>query len=62
VKNISVSGVHDGLPLFANKPPEELASWSLIHALAQYPELEKMGRRISWLVHNGLTGMDLTLS
>jgi hypothetical protein len=29
VKNIPVPGVHDGLPSFANKAPEELASWSL---------------------------------
>ncbi|KAK1677143.1 hypothetical protein QYE76_037991 [Lolium multiflorum] len=62
VKNIPVPGVHDGLPAFVNKAPEELASWSLIPALAQYPELDKMARRISWLVHGGLTGMDLTLS
>jgi hypothetical protein len=34
VKNISVPGIHDGLPAFANKPPEELASWSFISALA----------------------------
>jgi hypothetical protein len=59
---MSVSGVHDGLPAFANNPPEELASWSFIPALAQYPELDKAARRISWLVHDGLTGMDLTLS
>ncbi|KAK1612405.1 hypothetical protein QYE76_036078 [Lolium multiflorum] len=62
VKNISVPGIHDGLPAFVNKPPEELTSWSFIPALAQYSELEKMARRISWLVHDGLTGMDLTLS
>ncbi|KAK1698171.1 hypothetical protein QYE76_014868 [Lolium multiflorum] len=49
-------------PLLPNKPPEELSSWKLIPALAQYPELDKMARRISWLVHDGLTGMDLTLS
>jgi hypothetical protein len=61
-KNISVPGVHDGLPAFANKPPEELASWSFIPALAQYPELDRDARRISWIVHDGLTGMDLTLS
>jgi hypothetical protein len=61
-KNISVPGVHDGLPAFANKPPEELTSWSFITTLAQYPERDMMARRISWLVHNGLSGMDLTLS
>jgi hypothetical protein len=59
---MSVSGIHDGLPAFANNPPEELASWSFIPALAQYPELDKAARRISWLVHDGLTGIDLTLS
>lgn len=62
VKNISVPGVHDGLPAFVNKPPEELPSWSFIPALAQHPELDKMVRRISWLVHDGLSGMDLTLN
>ncbi|KAK1608903.1 hypothetical protein QYE76_032576 [Lolium multiflorum] len=46
-KNISVSNVHDGLPTFSNKPPEELASWSFIPTLAQTPILEKAARRIS---------------
>ncbi|KAK1650806.1 hypothetical protein QYE76_068611 [Lolium multiflorum] len=62
VKNIEVSNVHQGLPKFVNKPPEELGSWSLIPALAQYLELNKAARRISRLVHDGLTGTDLTLS
>lgn len=62
VKNIQVPGVHEGLPKFINKPPEELASWSFVPALAQYPELDKAARRISWLVHDGLIGTDLTLS
>ncbi|KAK1685951.1 hypothetical protein QYE76_046799 [Lolium multiflorum] len=62
VKNIKVPEVHDGLPKFANEPPEELDSWSLIPALAQYPELNKAARRISRLVHDGLTRTDLTLS
>lgn len=61
MKNISVPGVHDGLPAFANKPLEKLASWSFIPALAQFSELDKAARRISWLVHDGLTGMDFTL-
>ncbi|KAK1649283.1 hypothetical protein QYE76_067088 [Lolium multiflorum] len=62
VKNIAIPSVHEGLPKFINKPPEELASWSFIPALAQFPELDKATSRISWLVHDGLTGMDLTLS
>ncbi|KAK1645513.1 hypothetical protein QYE76_063318 [Lolium multiflorum] len=62
VKNITVPGVHEGLPKFINKPPEELDSWSFIPALAQFSELDKVARTISWLVHDGLTGMDLTLS
>ncbi|KAK1664996.1 hypothetical protein QYE76_053155 [Lolium multiflorum] len=62
VKNIKVPGVHDGLPKFVNEPPEELDSWSLIPTLAQYPEMNKAARRISRLVHYGLTGIDLTLS
>ncbi|KAK1609350.1 hypothetical protein QYE76_033023 [Lolium multiflorum] len=62
VKNASVPNVHDGLPSFNNKPPEELASWSFIPSLAQTPILEKAARRISWLVHDGLTGAQLTLS
>jgi hypothetical protein len=62
LKNISVPGCHDGLPVFVNKPLEELASWSFIPNLAQHPELDKMARRISWLFHDGLSGMDLTLS
>jgi hypothetical protein len=33
VKNVSVPNVHDGLPTFSNKPPEELASWSFIPTL-----------------------------
>ncbi|KAK1626675.1 hypothetical protein QYE76_000990 [Lolium multiflorum] len=61
-KNISISNVHDGLPKFKNQPPEELASWSFIPTLAQTPILEKAARRISWLVHDGLTGAQLTLS
>ncbi|KAK1662792.1 hypothetical protein QYE76_050951 [Lolium multiflorum] len=61
-KNIEVPDVHEGLPKFINKPPEELASWSFVPALAQFPILEKAARRISWLVHDGLTGTDLTLS
>ncbi|KAK1650121.1 hypothetical protein QYE76_067926 [Lolium multiflorum] len=62
VKNASVPSVHDGLPPFSNTPPEELASWSFIPTLAQTPILEKAARRISWLVHDGLTGAQLTLS
>jgi hypothetical protein len=50
------------LPAFSNNPPEELVSWSYIPNHAQHPELDKMARRISKLVHDGLTGMDLTLS
>ncbi|KAK1653657.1 hypothetical protein QYE76_071462 [Lolium multiflorum] len=61
-KNISVPNIHDGLPKFVNEPPEELASWSFIPSLAQTPILEKAARRISWLVHDGLTGAQLTLS
>jgi hypothetical protein len=34
VKNISFLDVHDGLPPFANNPPEELASLSFIPTLA----------------------------
>jgi hypothetical protein len=62
VKNIQVPDVHDGLPKFVNKPPEELASWSFVPTLAHFPILEKAARRISWLVHDGLTATDLTLS
>ncbi|KAK1613650.1 hypothetical protein QYE76_019167 [Lolium multiflorum] len=62
VKNASVPEVHDGLPPFSNTPPEELASWSFIPSLAQTPILEKAAWRISWLVHDGLTGAQLTLS
>jgi hypothetical protein len=40
----------------------ELSSWSYIPNLVQHPELDKIARRISWLVHDGLTGTDLTLS
>ncbi|KAK1698863.1 hypothetical protein QYE76_015560 [Lolium multiflorum] len=62
VKNALVPNVHDGLPPFSNNPPEELASWSFVPSLAQTPILEKAARRISWLVHDGLTGAQLTLS
>jgi hypothetical protein len=61
-KNVSVPGVHEGLPQFVNEPPEELASWSFVPPLALTPTLEKAARRISWLVHDGLTGAQLTLS
>ncbi|KAK1614658.1 hypothetical protein QYE76_020175 [Lolium multiflorum] len=61
-KNASVSEIHDGLPKFNNEPPEELASWSFVPSLALTPILEKAARRISWLVHDGLTGTQLTLS
>ncbi|KAK1665899.1 hypothetical protein QYE76_054058 [Lolium multiflorum] len=61
-KNASVPEIHDGLPKFNNEPPEELASWSFVPSLAQTPILEKAARRISWLVHDGLTGTQLTLS
>ncbi|KAK1614463.1 hypothetical protein QYE76_019980 [Lolium multiflorum] len=54
--------IHDGLPKFNNEPPEELASWSFIPPLSLTPILEKAARRISWLVHDGLTGTQLTLS
>ena len=56
VKNAPVPSVHDGLPPFSNTPPDELASWSFIPTLAHTPILEKAARRISWLVHDGLTG------
>ena len=62
VKNVEVPNVHQGLPKFINQPPKELDSWSLIPALAQYPELNKAAQRISRLVQDGLTGTDLTLS
>ncbi|KAK1670796.1 hypothetical protein QYE76_058955 [Lolium multiflorum] len=58
-KNASVPDVHEGLPQFVNEPPEELASWSFVRPT---PILEKAARRISWLVHDGLTGAQLTLS
>ncbi|KAK1626384.1 hypothetical protein QYE76_000699 [Lolium multiflorum] len=61
-KNVSVPEIHDGLPKFNNEPPEELASWSFVPSLALTPILEKAARRISWLVHDGLTGTQLTLS
>ncbi|KAK1643627.1 hypothetical protein QYE76_061432 [Lolium multiflorum] len=61
-KNASVPDIHEGLPKFINEPPEELASWSFVPSLAQTPILEKEARRISWLVHDGLTGAQLTLS
>ncbi|KAK1629605.1 hypothetical protein QYE76_003920 [Lolium multiflorum] len=61
-KNVSVPEIHDGLPKFNNEPPEELASWSFVPSLALTPNLEKAARRISWLVHDGLTGTQLTLS
>ncbi|KAK1695162.1 hypothetical protein QYE76_011859 [Lolium multiflorum] len=61
-KNASVPEIHDGLPKFNNEPPEELASWSFIPSLSLTPILEKAARRISWLVHDGLTGTQLTLS
>ncbi|KAK1604112.1 hypothetical protein QYE76_027785, partial [Lolium multiflorum] len=61
-KNASVPDIHDGLPKFINEPPEELASWSFVPSLAQTPILEKAARRISWLVHDRLTGAQLTLS
>ncbi|KAK1649320.1 hypothetical protein QYE76_067125 [Lolium multiflorum] len=60
-KNASVPDIHDGLPKFINEPPEELASWSFVPSLAQTPILEKAARRISWLVHDGLTGYSLQL-
>ncbi|KAK1668529.1 hypothetical protein QYE76_056688 [Lolium multiflorum] len=53
VKNIKVPDIHEGLPKFINKPPEELDSWSFIPALAQFPKLDKATRRIFWLVHDG---------
>ncbi|KAK1668457.1 hypothetical protein QYE76_056616 [Lolium multiflorum] len=59
-KNASVPDVHEGLPQFVNEPPEELASF--VPSLAQTPILEKAARRISWLVHDGLIGAQLTLS
>jgi hypothetical protein len=62
IKNETVLGRHDGLPAFSNNPPEELDSWSYIPNLAQHQELDRMARRISKLVHDGLTGRDLTLS
>ncbi|KAK1680192.1 hypothetical protein QYE76_041040 [Lolium multiflorum] len=61
-KNVSVPEIHDGFPKFNNEPPEELASWSFIPSLSLTPILEKAARRISWLVHDGLTGTQLTLS
>ncbi|KAK1683089.1 hypothetical protein QYE76_043937 [Lolium multiflorum] len=54
--------IHNGLPKFNNEPPEELASWSFVPSLSLTPILEKAARRISWLVHDGLTGTQLTLS
>ncbi|KAK1632876.1 hypothetical protein QYE76_007191 [Lolium multiflorum] len=60
-KNASVPDIHNGLPKFNNEPPEELASWSF-PSLALTPILEKAAWRISWLVHDGLTGAQLTLS
>ncbi|KAK1645867.1 hypothetical protein QYE76_063672 [Lolium multiflorum] len=61
-KNVSVPEIHEGLPKFNNEPPEELASWSFVPSLSLTPILEKAARRISWLVHDGLTGTQLTLS
>ncbi|KAK1687186.1 hypothetical protein QYE76_048034 [Lolium multiflorum] len=60
-RNASVPKVHEGLPQFVNEPPEELASWSFVPRSPR-PHSEKAARRISWLVHDGLTGAQLTLS
>jgi hypothetical protein len=62
VKNIPVPDFHDGLPKFVNAPPEELDSCSFVPTLAHFPISEKAAWRISCLVHDGLTGTDLTLS
>ncbi|KAK1668470.1 hypothetical protein QYE76_056629 [Lolium multiflorum] len=48
-------------PALQQHASEELASWSFIPTFAQTPILEKAARRISWLVHDGLTGAQLTL-
>ncbi|KAK1686693.1 hypothetical protein QYE76_047541 [Lolium multiflorum] len=34
-KNITVLGVHEGLPTFVNEPPEERDSWSQLNTLAE---------------------------
>jgi hypothetical protein len=62
INNETVSGRHQGLPAFLDNPLEVLDSWSYIPNLAYHTELEKMVRRISKLVHQGLTRIDLTLS
>jgi hypothetical protein len=62
IKNEIVPDRPHGLPAFIGNPHVEKDSQSYIPNLAQHPELEKMSRRISKVVHEGLIRVDLTLS
>ncbi|KAK1604681.1 hypothetical protein QYE76_028354 [Lolium multiflorum] len=62
IKNEIVPDHPHGLPVFINNPLVKKDSWIYIPNLAQHPEMEKMAQRISKLLHEGLTGVDRTLS
>jgi hypothetical protein len=51
-----------GLPPFKDGATTEIATWNANPNIADYPNIEKMGRRISKLVAARLTGKDLALS
>jgi hypothetical protein len=50
------------LPPFKDGPATEVSVCNANPHLSDYPEIEKMDKRISKLVSYGLTGKDLTLS
>jgi hypothetical protein len=51
-----------GLPPFKDGATTEIATWNANPNIADYPNIEKMGRRISKLVAARLIGKDLALS
>ncbi|KAK1607316.1 hypothetical protein QYE76_030989 [Lolium multiflorum] len=58
----AVPEIHDGLPKFNNEPPEELARLELHPAALPNSHPGEGSAENSWLVHDGLTGTQLTLS
>jgi hypothetical protein len=50
------------LPPFKDEPAAETSAWNANPHISDFPDIEKMARRISKLVSSGLTRKDLTMS
>ena len=61
-KDLAAPGEAQGLPPFEDVPASENEAWSMLTELDGDELLTRYAKRISHLVHNGLTGIDTVLN